>query len=219
MKINGKELKNNLIFAPLAGVSDVGMRLLCSEFGADATFTEMLSARAMHHNPKKTKLLTLTTDAEKIKVAQIFGKEPELMGRISACEVLKKFDAIDINMGCPAPKIVKNGEGSSLMKDPLLASKIISECVKQSNKPVSVKMRLGFDKICACEFAKMCEESGASFGEFWKSILEQSRFINYEVKKINFQYRNNKRYRNMFTYRNYNRYRRIPISKCKSRNI
>lgn len=162
MKINEKELKNNLVFAPLAGVSDVGMRLLCSEFGADATFTEMLSARAMDHNPKKTRLLCLTTEAEKIKVAQIFGKEPELMGKVAGSKILEGFDGIDINMGCPAPKIVKNGEGSALMKDPVLASKIIAECVK-SGKPISVKMRLGFDKINACEFAKMCEESGASF--------------------------------------------------------
>lgn len=163
MKIGDKQLENNLIFAPLAGVSDVGMRFLCSEFGADATFTEMLSARAMWHNPKKTEYLTLTTDVEKIKIAQIFGKEPGVMAKACQNKMLEKFDGIDINMGCPAPKIVKNGEGSALMKDPLLASKIISECVKATDKPVSVKMRLGFDKNIGAEFAKMCEESGASF--------------------------------------------------------
>ena len=163
MKIGNKELKNNLVFAPLAGVSDVGMRFLCSHYGADATFTEMLSARAMDHNPKKTGLLTLTTDEEKIKVAQIFGKEVDVMSKVAGGEILRKFDGIDINMGCPAPKIVKNGEGSALMKDIVLASKIISGCVKATDKPISVKMRLGFDKDVSVEFARMCEESGASF--------------------------------------------------------
>ena len=163
MRINNKELKNNLVFAPMAGVSDVGMRFLCSYYGADATFTEMLSAMAMEHNSSKNRLLTLTTDAEKIKVAQIFGKSPEIMAKIVNDESLEKFDAIDINMGCPAPKIIKNGEGSALMKNPLLASKIIKSCVNSSKKPVSVKMRLGFDKIVATDFAKMCEDSGASF--------------------------------------------------------
>ncbi len=163
MKIGKKELENNLILAPLAGVSDVGMRHLCSLFGADATVTEMLSARAMFENPKKTSLMTLTSEAEKVKVAQIFGKEPLIMSKIARCEFLESFDAIDINMGCPAPKIVRNGEGSALMKTPLLASEIIKECKKELNKPLSVKMRLGFDKNNAVEFARMCEESGADY--------------------------------------------------------
>lgn len=163
MKVKNLDFNNNLVLAPLAGVSDVGMRFLCSNFGADATFTEMLSARAMAHNPKKTKYLTLTTDAEKIKIAQIFGKEPEFMAKACQNNMLEKFDGIDINMGCPAPKIVRNGEGSALLKDPVLASKIILACVNSTDKPVSVKMRLGFDKNVGLEFAKMCEESGASF--------------------------------------------------------
>ena len=163
MKIGEKELENNVVLAPLAGVSDVGMRFLCSYYGADATFTEMLSARAMDHNPKKTRLLTLTTEEEKVKVAQIFGKEPDIMAKVAGCEILKKFDAIDINMGCPAPKIVKNGEGSALMKNPALAKEIIEACVKATDQPVSVKMRLGFDRDISTDFARMCEESGASF--------------------------------------------------------
>ena len=163
MKIGDKKLENNLVLAPLAGVSDVGMRFLCSKYGASATFTEMLSARAMLHNPKKTEYLILTTDQEKVKIAQIFGKEPEIMATTCQNKLLEKFDGIDINMGCPAPKIVKNGEGSALMKDPLLASKIISACKNASYKPISVKMRLGFDKNIGVEFAKMCEESGADF--------------------------------------------------------
>ena len=163
MKIGDKELENNIVLAPLAGVSDVGMRFLCSHYGADATFTEMLSARAMDHNPKKTKLLTLTTDEEKVKIAQIFGKEPNVMAKVAGCEILKNFDGIDGNMGCPAPKIVKNGEGSALMKNPLIASEIIKACVNATDKPVSVKMRLGFDRDISLDFARMCEESGANF--------------------------------------------------------
>lgn len=163
MKIGQKKLENNLVLAPLAGVSDVGMRFLCSNFGASATFTEMLSARAMQHNPKKTEFLTLTTDMEKIKIAQIFGKEPDVMAKACKNKMLEKFDGIDINMGCPAPKIVRNGEGSALLKNPILASEIILACKKVSEKPVSVKMRLGFDKNIGLDFAKMCEDSGADF--------------------------------------------------------
>lgn len=163
MKVKNLDFKETLVLAPLAGVSDVGMRFLCSEFGANATFTEMLSARAMAHNPKKTHFLTLTTEKEKIKIAQIFGKEPEFMAKACQNKMLEKFDGIDINMGCPAPKIIRNGEGSALFKDPLLASKVINACVNATEKPVSVKMRLGFDKNIGVDFARMCEESGASF--------------------------------------------------------
>ena len=117
-----------LILAPMAGVSDVGFRALASFFGADATTTEMLSARAMAHNPRKTEFMTLTTDAEKIKIAQIFGHEADVMKNAVISPMLEKFDGIDINMGCPAPKIIKNGEGAALMDNLSLASKIISTC-------------------------------------------------------------------------------------------
>jgi tRNA-dihydrouridine synthase B len=147
----------------MAGVSDVGFRELCSIFGANATTSEMLSARAMMHNPKKTELMTISSPYEKIKIGQIFGHEPEVMAKAVQNEMLSKYDVIDINMGCPAPKIVKNGEGSALMKDLPLARKIIEACVKNSTKPVSVKFRLGFDKDISKEFGKMCQEAGASF--------------------------------------------------------
>lgn len=163
MKIGNKETTNDLLLAPMAGVSDVGFRYLCSKYGASATVTEMLSARAMHHERKKTELMTITTDMEKIKIAQVFGKEPEIVSNVLTFPVLEKFDGFDINMGCPAPKIIKNGEGSALMKDFALASEIIKACKKVTTKPVSVKFRLGFDKIVASDFAKMCEESGADF--------------------------------------------------------
>ena len=152
-----------IVLAPMAGVSDVGMRRQASLFGADATWSEMLSCRAMLHNPKKTEFMTVCDQSEKIKVGQIFGHEPEIMAKAIKSPMLNDYQIIDINMGCPAPKIVKNGEGSALMKDPLLASKIISACVKNSERPVSVKFRLGFDSDHSLEFGRMCEESGASF--------------------------------------------------------
>ena len=163
MKIGNKETSNNLFLAPMAGVTDIGFRYLCSKYGASVTFTEMLSARAMLNERKKTDLMTRTTDMEKIKIAQIFGKEPEVMAEVIKYPVLSKFDGIDINMGCPAPKIIRNGEGSALMKDFRLASEIIKSCKKATDKTVSVKFRLGYDDIVASDFAKMCEESGADF--------------------------------------------------------
>lgn len=163
MKIANFDFNEGLCLAPMAGVSDVGFRKLCSRYGADATWSEMLSARAMLHNSEKTELMTVISQEEKIKVGQIFGHEPEVMAKAIKNPLLRDFDIIDINMGCPAPKIVRNGEGSALMKDLPLASKIISECVKASERPVAVKFRLGYDKDISTQFGRMCEESGASF--------------------------------------------------------
>lgn len=164
---------NPIILAPMAGVTDVGFRAVCSQFGADATVTEMLSARAMEHNPKKTEFMILTTDEEKIKIAQIFGHEVDFMERATKNPLLEKFDSIDINMGCPAPKIVKNGEGSALMNDLPLASKIISACKNATNKPVSIKFRKGSKSENYLEFAKMCEDSGADFVTFHARTVAQ----------------------------------------------
>ena len=162
MNIKDLDFNNNLILAPMAGVSDVGFREVCSMFGADATYSEMLSCRAMLHNPKKTELMTVDSPLEKIKVGQVFGHEPDIMAKALESEMLSKYQIIDINMGCPAPKIVKNGEGSALMKNLPLASEIIKECVKKSKTPVTVKFRLGYDKDISVDFGRMCEESGAS---------------------------------------------------------
>lgn len=161
MKIENIDFNNNLLLAPMAGVSDVGFRAIASSFGADATYSEMLSCRAMLHNPKKTELMTIISPEEKIKIGQIFGHESEIMKESLSLPMLEKYDIIDINMGCPAPKIVKNGEGSALMKDLPLASKIISACVNESKRPVTVKFRLGFEKENYLDFGRMCEESGA----------------------------------------------------------
>ena len=174
MKIKDLDFSTNpIILAPMAGVTDVGFRAVCSQFGADATVTEMLSARAMEHNPKKTEFMILTTDEEKIKIAQIFGHEVNFMERATKNPLLEKFDSIDINMGCPAPKIVKNGEGSALMNDLPLASKIISACKNATNKPVSVKFRKGSKSENYLEFAKMCEDSGADFVTFHARTVSQ----------------------------------------------
>lgn len=163
MKIGNIELKNNLILAPMAGVTDFAFRSLAVSFGADYAVTEMVSAKALKYKSKKTYDLLVTAPNEKIKVVQIFGSEPKVMAKAVASKQLEPFDIIDINMGCPAPKIVKNGEGSALMQNPQLAHQIISECVKASNKPVTVKFRIGINGVNnAVEFAKMCESAGAS---------------------------------------------------------
>lgn len=174
MKIRDLDFSENpLILAPMAGVTDVGFRATASSFGADATVTEMLSARAMFHNPKKTEFMTLTTENEKIKIAQIFGHEPKFMQDAVKSHMLEKFDSFDINMGCPAPKIVKNGEGSALMDNLTLASQIIESVKKSTNKPVSVKFRKGRSSENFVEFARMCEDSGADFVTFHARTVEQ----------------------------------------------
>lgn len=164
MKIGNIEFKNNLILAPMAGVTDVAFRSICVDLGADAGVTEMISAKALSYNNEKTEDLLLTAPNEKIKIVQIFGHEPRIMANICASKYLEKFDIIDINMGCPAPKIVNNGDGSALMKNMALSREIIESCVQATSKPITVKFRSGFDKnnINAIKFAKMCEDAGAS---------------------------------------------------------
>ena len=173
MKIGNIEFEKNLFLAPMAGVSDVGFRSVCADFGAEGCFSEMLSSRAMLHNPQKTVLMTITAPNEKVKIGQIFGHESEIMAQSIKNPLLDKYDIIDINMGCPAPKIVKNGEGCALMSDILLAEKIIKSCVKVSDRPISVKFRLGKDKDISLEFGKMCQEAGARFVTLHARTLEQ----------------------------------------------
>ena len=163
MKIGNIELKNNLILAPMAGITDFAFRSLAVTYGADYGVTEMVSAKALKYKSKKTYDLLVTAPNETIKVVQIFGSEPKIMAKAVASKELEKFDIIDINMGCPAPKIVKNGEGSALMANMELAKNIISECVKATIKPITVKFRIGINGVNnACAFAQMCEQSGAS---------------------------------------------------------
>ena len=164
MKIKDIEFKNNLIIAPMSNVTDVAFRSIAIDAGADAGSTELISAKAITYNNKKTLEMLYTADNEKIKIVQIFGKEPEVMAEACRHKMLDKFDIIDINMGCPAPKIIRNGEGSALLKDIKLAEQIIVACVNATDKPITVKFRSGWDSdsIVAVEFAKMCERAGAS---------------------------------------------------------
>ncbi len=189
LKIGKFEFKNGLILAPMAGVSDIAFRSVAIECGADACVTEMVSAKAFSYNSKKTLDLMRSADNEKIKIIQIFGHEPEVMAKICKSESVKNFDIIDINMGCPAPKIVNNGDGSALMKNIDLAEKIIRACVSATDKPVTVKFRLGWDlsSVNAIEFAKMCERAGASAITVHGRVREQffSGNVDYElIKKV-----------------------------------
>ena len=162
--MENKLFKSNIILAPLAGYTDAAFRRICADFGAGLTTTEMVSAKGLHYGNENTEYL-LTLCGETPVSVQIFGSDPDIMAEACQNEKLQNFDAIDINMGCPVPKIIKNGEGSALLKDTKLAEKIISSCVKATSKPVSVEFRLGFgkDEDKAVEFAKMCEGAGASF--------------------------------------------------------
>lgn len=173
MKIENIEFEKGLFLAPMAGVSDVGFREVCSNFGAEGCYSEMLSCRAMLHNAKKTELMTISSKEEKIKIGQIFGHEPDIMVKSLSNPLLDKYQIIDINMGCPAPKIVKNGEGSALMDNIPLAKEIITKCVKNSSRPISVKFRLGKDKDISLDFGRMCEECGASYVTLHARTAEQ----------------------------------------------
>ena len=142
IQIGNIKTPNNVFLAPLAGYSDAAMRVICGELGAGVCFTEMVSAKGLKYSSNKTEDLLFTYPEEKIKAVQIFGSEPDVMGWAASSPYLEKFDIIDINMGCPVPKIYNNGEGSALLKNPALASKII-ESVKKSGKAVTVKFRIG----------------------------------------------------------------------------
>ena len=185
VKIKNVELKSNLILAPMAGFTDLAFRSLCSGFGAGLTVTEMVSAKALSYKNKKTEELLFTLENENPKAVQIFGHEPEVMAEACRNPLLQKFDIIDINMGCPAPKIISNGDGSALLKDIDLARTIIEECTKATDKPITVKFRIGFydDAIVAVEFAKMCEEAGAAAITVHGRTTKQgySGEVNYEI--------------------------------------
>ena len=163
-KIGNVKINSNVVAAPMAGVTDLPFRLLCHELGAGLVYTEMVSAKAIHYNNRKTEDLMVTDQQEKPVSLQLFGSEPGLMAEIAKRVEDRPFDMIDINMGCPMPKIVNNGDGSALMKDPALIGRIIESVVGAVKKPVTVKIRKGFDEahINAVEIAHIAEESGAS---------------------------------------------------------
>lgn len=165
MKIGGLNFESGVFLAPMAGVTDISFRGLCKEMGCELVYTEMVSAKALYYGSENTQSLLRIADEESPVACQIFGNEPEVMAEVVKEHLNHREDIciIDINMGCPAPKITKNGEGSALMKDPELAGKIVTAIKKVSTKPVTVKFRKGYDEdsINAIDFAKIMEYSGA----------------------------------------------------------
>ena len=163
MKIGNVELENNIFLAPMAGITDLPFRLICKENDAGLVYTEMVSAKALLYNDEKTKLLLKTCDKEKPLAVQIFGSDVEAIAYAS--KYVSEFaDIVDINMGCPAPKVVKNGDGSRLLLNLELVKQIIETAVANSKAPVTVKMRTGWDadNIVVVEAAKIAEKAGAS---------------------------------------------------------
>lgn len=158
------DFRNKIILAPMAGICDLPFRLLCKEQGCDILYTEMISAKGMYYNNKNTEPLLMTDEREKPVGVQLFGSEPALMAEQAKRIENRGFSFIDINMGCPVPKIVNNGEGSALMKSPALIGDIVNAMVHACTLPVTVKIRAGFtrDSINAPQVARIAEEAGAS---------------------------------------------------------
>lgn len=164
MKIGNIEIENCLALGPMAGVTDLPFRLLCKEMGCNMLYTEMVSAKAILYKNKNTKeLLNIDKNEHPVGV-QLFGSDPDIMAQIAAQVEEGECDFIDINMGCPVPKIVNNGEGSALLKQPKLVEEILTKMVKVVNKPVTVKIRKGFENgtVYAVEIAKIAESCGVS---------------------------------------------------------
>ena len=164
LKIGNIELPNLCVLAPMAGVTDLPFRLLCREQGAGLLCMEMVSAKAVHYNNKNTEALLEIHPEEKPVSLQLFGSEPDIMAETAARIEERPFAILDVNMGCPVPKVVNNHEGSALMKDPQLAGQIIHALVQAIHKPVTVKIRKGFDDahVNAVEMAKIAEANGAA---------------------------------------------------------
>ena len=163
-KIGNAVIKNKFILAPMAGVCDLPFRVICSEMGAGMTCMEMVSAKAIMYNNKNTEELMRIDPKEGAVSLQLFGSDPRIIADMAKRIEQRPFTVLDINMGCPVPKIVNNGEGSALMKNPILAGKIINETASAINKPVTVKIRKGFDAehVNAVEMAHIAQESGAA---------------------------------------------------------
>ncbi|QUO23211.1 tRNA dihydrouridine synthase DusB [Clostridiaceae bacterium Marseille-Q4143] len=164
LKIGNVSLKNNLILAPMAGVTDLPFRLLCKEQGAGLLCMEMVSAKAIYFNNKNTEELLTIDDREPPVSLQLFGSDPDIISEMAKKIENRPFSILDINMGCPVPKVAGNGEGSALMKNPKLVEEIVSKTAKAIKKPVTVKIRKGFDDehINAVEIARIAESAGAA---------------------------------------------------------
>ncbi|MCC0682985.1 tRNA dihydrouridine synthase DusB [Clostridioides sp. ZZV15-6383] len=164
MKIGNLELKNKVFLSPMAGVTDLPFRLICKEQDCGLLYTEMINGKALCYDDENTKKMLKIEEEEHPVAVQIFGSEPDFMGR--AAEIMNDYsnEILDINMGCPAPKVVKNGDGSALMKNPKLAEKVLNAVVKNSKKPVTLKIRKGWDdnSVNSVEIAKIAEACGIS---------------------------------------------------------
>lgn len=164
MNIGNVSLDNRVFLSPMAGVTDLPFRLICKQKGCGMLYTEMINAKALCYNDENTKKMTKIEDEEHPIAIQIFGSEPEYMGR--AAEILNSHsnEILDINMGCPAPKVIKNGDGSALMKNPKLVEQVMKAVVEHSTKPVTLKIRKGWDdnSVNAVEIAKIAEQAGIS---------------------------------------------------------
>lgn len=160
--IGNVKIDGQLILGPMAGVTDLPFRVICKEFGAALTYTEMVSAKGFKYNSKKTEALMKIDEVERPTSLQIFGSDPEIMGDMAEAINGRNFDILDVNMGCPVPKIVNNGEGSALMRNPELIAKIIKSLKAHSQKPVTIKIRAGFisEEKNAVEVAKIAENAG-----------------------------------------------------------
>lgn len=164
MKIGEQVIGSSVFLAPMAGVTDLPFRIICKEMGCGMVFTEMVSSKGLYYGDHKTEELLAIEEEEKPVAIQIFGSDPDIMARAAYTLNSRENIILDINMGCPTPKIVKNGDGSALMKNPKLAGEVIRAVVKESVKPVTVKIRKGWDEgsVNAVEMAKVIEESGGS---------------------------------------------------------
>lgn len=164
LKIGNVEMPNPLVLAPMAGVTDLPFRVLCKEQGAGLICMEMVSAKAILYKNKNTEDLMTIDPGEHPVSLQLFGSDPEILGQIAAQIEERPFDILDFNMGCPVPKVVNNGEGSALMKDPYLVREIVTSMVKAVKKPVTVKIRKGFNEESAnaVEIAKILEDCGVA---------------------------------------------------------
>lgn len=162
-KLGTIELQDKLILAPMAGITDLPFRLLCKEQGCDILYTEMVSAKAMYYGNKNTIPLVALDEKEHPIGLQLFGSEPELLGEMAKRIEAIGFDFIDVNMGCPVPKVFNNGEGSALMKQPKLAGEIVAAIARSVSIPVTVKIRKGIDEehVNVVEIARILEDSGA----------------------------------------------------------
>jgi nifR3 family TIM-barrel protein len=163
-RIGNVDIKGNLILGPMAGVTDLPFRLLCKEKGADLVYTEMVSAKGVQYNNKNTESLLYIDEKERPAALQLFGADPVILSETAKRLEERNFDILDINMGCPVPKVVNNGEGSALMKNPKLIGEIVKMVSGAIKKPITVKIRKGFtpDAVNAVQVAKIAEDCGAA---------------------------------------------------------